>query len=250
MIQVVPKNDQAYGAFNNGEIVENKPIGFNREGGKIKPYSNIFYWANAIAQVDSTIGLHPHQGFEIMSFVLEGKIRHFDTQLNSWKELSEGDVQIIRAGNGISHAEHMGEGSRMFQIWFDPDLNKTLNQPASYDDYQHNSFVEQVEDGVSKRKMVGPGAPIQMDSPDLKIERWEVESSAHINLDSSIVTSIYILSGNPVINQQPSSTDDFILVKDETKLTIEGNTELFIIQSPVNPGYKTYSALMKERMRS
>ena len=43
MIQIIPKEEQAYGAFNNGEIVENKPIGFNREGGKLKPYSNIFY---------------------------------------------------------------------------------------------------------------------------------------------------------------------------------------------------------------
>ena len=73
MILKVSKEEQAYGAFNGGEIVENKPIGFNREGGKLKPYSNLFYWANAIANVDSTIGLHPHQGFEIMSFILEGR---------------------------------------------------------------------------------------------------------------------------------------------------------------------------------
>ena len=38
----------------------------------------------------------------------------------------EGDVQIIRAGNGISHAEEIDDNSEIFQIWFDPNLSKTL----------------------------------------------------------------------------------------------------------------------------
>lgn len=44
MIQVILKEDQASGAFNNGEILENKPIGFPQDGGQTKPYSNLFYW--------------------------------------------------------------------------------------------------------------------------------------------------------------------------------------------------------------
>jgi len=47
-IEIIAKDQQAYGAFNNGEIVENKPIGFPREGGPTKPYSNLFYWANDV----------------------------------------------------------------------------------------------------------------------------------------------------------------------------------------------------------
>ena len=40
-------SEQAKGNFNNGEILENKPIGFPQDGGKLKPYSNLFYWAHA-----------------------------------------------------------------------------------------------------------------------------------------------------------------------------------------------------------
>ena len=43
-IQVIKKNQQAAGQFNGGEILENKPIGFPREGGHLRPYSNLFYW--------------------------------------------------------------------------------------------------------------------------------------------------------------------------------------------------------------
>ena len=42
--------------------------------------------------------------------------------------LSKGDVQIIRSGNGISHAEEIDKNSEIFQIWFDPDLKKSLKK--------------------------------------------------------------------------------------------------------------------------
>ena len=84
MIRVIVKENQANGAFNNREIIESKPIGFPHDGGETKPYSNLFYWAHAwTTNKSSTIGLHPHQGFEICSFVLKGYINHFDTKLNS-----------------------------------------------------------------------------------------------------------------------------------------------------------------------
>ena len=28
----------------------------------------------------------------------------------------------------------------MFQIWFDPDISKTISKPASYSDYKLESF--------------------------------------------------------------------------------------------------------------
>ena len=46
-IEVLKKADQANGNFNNGEILEKKPIGFPQDGGNSNPYSNIFYWAHA-----------------------------------------------------------------------------------------------------------------------------------------------------------------------------------------------------------
>ena len=43
ILDIFQVHDQAKGNFNNGEILENKPIGFPGDGGKLKPYSNIFY---------------------------------------------------------------------------------------------------------------------------------------------------------------------------------------------------------------
>jgi redox-sensitive bicupin YhaK (pirin superfamily) len=149
--------------------VENKPIGFPQDHGPIRPYSNLFYWAHARGVEDSTIGLHPHQGFEICSFILRGPVRHFDTKLNDWLALEDGDVQIIRAGNGISHSEFMGKDAEMFQIWFDPDLSKTLSQPATYDDYRTGDFPETVSAGAAVKTLVGPGSPFRMDTPGVQV---------------------------------------------------------------------------------
>ena len=140
-VNIYTKQDQASGNFNYGEILEKKPIGFPQDGGKLKPYSNLFYWAHAWTPKNkSTIGLHPHQGFEICSFILKGNINHFDTKQNKWIPLSKGDVQIIRSGNGISHAEEINDESEIFQIWFDPDLSQSLNKEASYDDFRSSDF--------------------------------------------------------------------------------------------------------------
>lgn len=158
-IQVIKLNQQARGQFNGGEILENKPIGFPREGGHLKPYSNLFYWARAWSDAGSTIGLHPHQGFEIMSIVLKNKISHFDTKLNDWIELEEGAVQIIRSGNGISHSEKLHANSEMFQIWFDPNLQESLKNEASYDDFSLDQLPVKKETGMIKTIYKGGDLP-------------------------------------------------------------------------------------------
>ncbi len=246
MIQVYSKEDQAYGAFNGGEIVENKPIGFPREGGKLKPYSNMFYWANAIAKVDSTIGLHPHKGFEIMSFVLEGKIKHFDTKLNAWKELSEGDVQIIRAGSGISHSEFMEEGSRMFQIWLDPDLQKTLTQDATYDDYQKSQFPTTVDGSAQITTLIGDGSPLVLDAEGVTTQRIKIIQSPYVyaaSKDESI--GVYILSGSFRINDKEAVVDEFIMINEADEIEFEGKGEIFVFSTPSKLSYQSYIKSMQ-----
>ena len=244
-IQVFSVDDQAYGAFNGGEIVENKPVGFPREGGKLKPYSNMFYWANAIAKVDSTIGLHPHKGFEIMSFVLEGNIKHFDTKQNTWLDLKAGDVQIIRAGNGISHSEFMAQGSRMFQIWLDPGLQKTLNQAASYDDYSGKDFPISKSDDAEITTLIGEGSPLQLDSEGVETLRVKIFRSPFTHTtDSEKSIGIYILEGSLNINGSAAVKDEFVMLEDCDTLTIEGTGEIFLMATPQNLTYKTYAESM------
>jgi len=251
-LQIIPKNKQGYGAFNGGEIIENKPIGFPQDGGEGKPYSNLFYWAYAKALKDSTIGLHPHQGFEIMSFVLNGTIRHFDTKLNDWKPLHKGDAQIIRAGNGISHAEFMAKDAVMFQIWVDPSLQKTINQEASYDDYRDADFPIKKENGLSIKMYSGEGAPLTMDAAGIEIQEWSFgEGVFEKKLNNEKIYSIYVLDGEVKLNNEKAEQDAFAILKDGTDLKIEsGNAgKFFVISSDKKLNYMTYQELMQKQMK-
>ena len=245
-LEIYTIEDQARGHFNNGEILENKPIGFPGDGGKLKPYSNIFYWAHAwTGSKKSTIGLHPHQGFEICSFVLKGKINHFDTKQNSWIPLSEGDVQIIRSGNGISHSEELMENSEIFQIWFDPNLRVSLNKLASYDDYKSQDF--QILDSKWKKTKIikNENSKLKMDSEGIEIFQYSYfdNKNDEISLKLDKIHSFFVIDGEISINGKIISKGFFFTVRDQNllKLKILSNSEIFRISSPKNVSYKTYS---------
>jgi hypothetical protein len=243
-ILIFSKEEQASGNFNDGEILEKKPIGFPQDKGELKPYSNLFYWADAWTPVSrSTIGLHPHQGFEICSFVIEGSIKHFDSQQNKWIELKKGDAQIIRSGNGISHAEEILDNSRMFQIWFDPNISKTITQSASYSDYKYASFPLLKKDNRTITTIKGRDSPFKMDSEEIEIYEIKYDDGFHeINLDSEKVYSFFIKQGNLLHEHKNLGKGTFIKIEKESKLNFKASydLELFEIRSPLKPSYPTY----------
>jgi len=67
-------------------------------------------------------GAHPHENMEIITFVRQGAITHKDS-LGNVGATRAGDVQVMHAGTGITHAElnQETEATRLFQIWITPD---------------------------------------------------------------------------------------------------------------------------------
>ena len=77
---------------------------------------------------------HPHRGFETVTVMLEGRMRHRDSRGNAGL-ITGGGVQWMRAGRGIIHSE-MPEQERGlmsgFQLW----VNLPARQKMSTPDYQ------------------------------------------------------------------------------------------------------------------
>lgn len=246
-LEIIKKAEQGQGEFNHGAILENKPMGFPGDGGRGKPYSNLFYWAHAWTPGgDSTIGLHPHKGFEIMSFVLHGEIEHYDTQLRSWRKLHAGDMQIIRSGSGISHSEKVSAGASIFQIWMDPNLNVTLGKPASYDDFPSSDFPLTTREGMVVKTYKGVGSPLEMDTPGVKIEELRLGAGSHLlTWDKGDIVSGYLLSGKLTVNGRDIHADDFVIASGDGQLELvaEEDAKLFVIYSPMEPGYPTYARM-------
>lgn len=65
---------------------------------------------------------HPHRDMEIVTYVRKGAITHRDSLGNTGRTAA-GDVQVMSAGSGVTHAEYNleDETTQLFQIWIQPD---------------------------------------------------------------------------------------------------------------------------------
>jgi len=245
-IKIIKKEEQARGSFAGGAILENKPIGFPQDGGNQKPYSNLFYWANAWSDKGGLIGEHPHKMFEILSFVIAGEIQHYDSKYDRWLSLYKGDAQIIRSGSGITHAEKLLPGGRMFQVWFDPNIQKTMTHEASYDDYKSADMKYYEKNKVAIKNYIGDGGPIEMESEGVEINELSIGAGQYsFNIDKNKIHSYYLIKGELIINDKIIEEDDFLIVEDDNKFDVQATKEttLFVISSPKRPSYKTYIEL-------
>ena len=244
-VKIIPKENQANGNFNNGEILEKKPIGFPQDGGDQKPYSNLFYWAHAFtSNKKSTIGLHPHRGFEICSFILKGKLKHFDTLLNKWISLDQGDVQVIKAGKGISHSEELDSNTEIFQIWFDPNIQNSLYEEPSYKDYKSSEF--KLIDGTNTTTKVisNQNNLLNLDSEGVQVYYHQINSGSSLfNIIDKCYHSYFILEGGITYSGSIYDKGTFFIIDNikEFKFEVNNKTEIFEIISPLEPTYKTYA---------
>src|SRR6478735_12201129 len=85
-------------------------------------------WGRIRVWNDDTIGArsgfppHPHRDMEIVTYVRSGAVTHQDSMGNKGRTAA-GDVQVMSAGTGVTHAEYNleNEDTTLFQIWIEPD---------------------------------------------------------------------------------------------------------------------------------
>ena len=79
-------------------------------------------WNDDTIQPHTGFPPHPHRDMEIVTYVRSGAITHEDSLGNKGRT-EAGDVQVMSAGTGITHAEmnREDEATTLFQIWIIPD---------------------------------------------------------------------------------------------------------------------------------
>lgn len=85
-------------------------------------WGSLRVWNDDIIQPKSGFPPHPHANMEIITYVRTGAISHRDSEGNVGRTAA-GDVQVMSAGTGITHAEYNleDEETTLFQIWILPE---------------------------------------------------------------------------------------------------------------------------------
>ena len=100
---------------------------------------------------------HPHRGFETVTYMLAGRMRHRDSAGNEGL-LQNGGVQWMTAGRGVVHSElPEQEEGRMegFQLWLNLPARDKMRAPW-YRDFQAADIPQvTTRDGVKVRVIAG-----------------------------------------------------------------------------------------------
>jgi len=100
---------------------------------------------------------HPHRGFETVTYMLAGRMRHGDNQGNVGL-LRPGSVQWMTAGRGIIHSEmpEQEEGLMQgFQLWVNLPAKDKMVKPRYQDIDPENVPVVERPDGTKVKVLVG-----------------------------------------------------------------------------------------------
>ncbi|ATE72705.1 pirin family protein [Lysobacter capsici] len=100
---------------------------------------------------------HPHRGFETVTYMLDGRMRHKDNHGNEGV-LVPGSVQWMTAGRGLVHSEMPEqEAGRMrgFQLWVNLPAREKMTEPK-YQEFAPDRIVQlQPADGVRIKLIAG-----------------------------------------------------------------------------------------------
>ncbi len=103
---------------------------------------------------------HPHRGFETVTYLLAGNMRHRDSAGHEGV-IRSGGVQWMTAGSGIEHSEmpEQVEGEMSgFQLWVNLPAAQKMNPPR-YQEFEPQQIpVETLADGTVIRVIAGTTA--------------------------------------------------------------------------------------------
>ena len=100
---------------------------------------------------------HPHRGFETITYMIDGAMRHRD-HLGNEGVIASGDVQWMTAGRGVIHSEMPEQTDGLlhgFQLWLNLPASEKM-KPAAYQEYSSAQIpLLDLEEGVRVKLIAG-----------------------------------------------------------------------------------------------
>ncbi|MBK6832541.1 MAG: pirin family protein [Flavobacteriales bacterium] len=239
------------------------PSGYNMAQDRLSP----FFMLDYNTPVDFSprehprgVGVHPHRGFETVTFAFKGKVAHHDSAGHSGV-IGEGDVQWMTAGSGVLHKEyHEQEFSRkggvfhMAQLWVNLPAKHKMEAPRYQPIAREEMAHVQLPDGKSEARIVagelfGAKGPGKTWSPIIAaVVRIGAGGEATFNLPASYNSTILLVEGAANINGSDAPADHLVIFRNDGEevhaTSANGATLLMLSGEPLNEPIAAYGPFL------
>jgi redox-sensitive bicupin YhaK (pirin superfamily) len=176
---------------------------------------------------------HPHREMEIVTYVLEGALRHKDSTGGAGL-IRSGEVQRMTAGTGVAHSEFNaseGESVMLLQMWVLPE------QAGLTPSYEQKRFTAEQRAGALLPIASGqdaPGAVRIHQNATFYVSRLRAGDRVALELKPGRRAFFYVIDGEVTLNGEMLSAGDQARVTDVAKLEIAGarESEVILIDLP------------------
>ena len=176
---------------------------------------------------------HPHRGFETVTYMLDGRMRHKDNHGNEGL-MTAGSVQWMTAGRGIVHSEmpEQEEGlMRGFQLWVNLPAKDKMAQPR-YQEFSADRIPEvSPSPGVTVKIIAGHvgevAGPVQQPATDPLYLDIAIEAGASFGqvIASGHNAFAYVYEGEVSVGDDTVGKGELIVLGDGDAATFVGKVD-------------------------
>lgn len=195
---------------------------------------------------------HPHRGFETVTYMLAGKMRHRDNQGNSGL-LESGGAQWMTAGRGIVHSEMPEQEDGLmwgFQLWVNLPSASKMTAPR-YQDIDPKDIPEAgLPNGGTVRVVAGEAAGVTGPVSDIAVKPLylDVTLPAGASFGQALPEDhnafIYVFGGDLKIGETTAQLSDMALLTGGELVKAEAGAEgarfLLIAGEPIGEPVARY----------
>jgi len=179
-------------------------------------------------------GMHGHRDMEIVTYMLQGAIRHQDSMGNG-SVIHAGEVQRMSAGTGVKHSEFNAsndESAHLLQIWLLPEKDGIT---PSYEEKRFDAASKTNQWRLLASRDARQGS--MLIHQDLALFATILEAGRQLDYTPVAGRSLYVhvASGDVTLNGVTLAQGDAVAIDNEATIAITSQTEAEILLFDLPP---------------
>lgn len=172
---------------------------------------------------------HPHRGFETVTYLLNGRMRHRDNAGNEGV-IEPGGIQWMTAGRGIVHSEMPEQQDGLlegFQLWINLPAAHKMTPPA-YQEHDANGIPVESRDGARVKVISGTtsqGSTGPVTQPLTEPLYLDVSLNPNARFEETLADAhtvfVYLVDGE--VSLQARDGSDVNLIRDQLAVLSKGD---------------------------